>query len=66
MNFNKFIEDIKKMVKEYLGNDVQVQDKTVLKNNGVRLTGIVIIEEKQNCVPNIYLNGYYEQFKEWI
>ena len=64
MNFNKFIEDIKKMVKEYLGNDVQVQDKTVLKNNGVHLTGIVIMEGKQNCVPNIYLNGYYEQFKE--
>lgn len=64
MNFDKFIEEIKQMVKEYLGEAVRVEDKTVLKNNGVKLTGIVIMEGKQNCIPNIYLNGYYEQFKE--
>lgn len=63
MNFESFIEEIKKMVKEYLGDGVRVEDKSVLKNNGIRFTGIVILKEKQNCVPNIYLNGYYEQYK---
>ncbi len=63
MNFESFIEEIKKMVKEYLGDTVRVEDKSVLKNNGIRFTGIVILKEKQNCVPNIYLNGYYEQYK---
>ena len=63
MNFENFIEEIKKMVKDYLGDNVRVEDKTVLKNNGIRFTGIVILKEKQNCVPNIYLNGYYEQYK---
>lgn len=64
MSFNKFIEEIKHMIKEYLGEKVKVDQKTVLKNNGVRLTGIVIMEGKENCIPNIYLNNYYDQFKE--
>lgn len=63
MNFEKFISEIKKMVKEYLGNEVKVEDKSVLKNNGVKFTGIVILKENQNCVPNIYLNGYFEQYQ---
>lgn len=63
MNFEIFIKEVKHMVKEYLGKEVRVEDKTVLKNNGVRLTGIVIMESEYNCVPNIYLNNFYEQFK---
>ena len=63
MSFEKFIMEIKKMVKEYLGNDVRVEDKSVLKNNGVKFTGIVILKQNQNCVPNIYLNGYFEQYQ---
>lgn len=63
MNFENFITEIKKMVKEYLGNDVKVEDKSVLKNNGVKFTGIVILKQNQNCVPNIYLNGYFEQYQ---
>lgn len=63
MSFENFITEIKKMVKEYLGEEVKVEDKSVLKNNGVIFTGIVILKENQNCVPNIYLNGYYEQYK---
>ena len=63
MNFEIFIKEVKQMVKEYLGDTVRVEDKTVLKNNGVKLTGIVIMEGEHNCVPNIYLNNYYEQFK---
>lgn len=64
MNFSEFMKEIKQMVKEYLGEDIKVEEKTVLKNNGVRLTGIIIMEGETNCIPNIYLNGYYEQFKE--
>ena len=64
MNFENFIMEIKKLVKEYLGEEVKVEEKTVLKNNGVKFSGIVIIKEHQNCVPNIYLNGYFEQYKK--
>lgn len=63
MNFENFIKEVKIMVKEYLGDDVRVEDKTVLKNNGIKLTGIVILKERQNCVPNIYLNGYFKQYQ---
>lgn len=64
MNFENFIEEIKKMVKDYLGENVRVEDKTVLKNNGVKFTGIVILKENQNCVPNIYLNSYFRQYEK--
>lgn len=64
MNFKNFIEEIKRMLKEALGDSFTVEEKTVLKNNGVKLTGIVIMEGEQNCVPNIYLNAYYDQFKD--
>jgi len=64
MNFENFIIEVKKLVKEYLGDKVKVEEKTVLKNNGVKYIGIVILMEHQNCVPNIYLNGYFEQYKQ--
>ena len=64
MNFKNFVEEIKLMLKESLGDSFTVEEKTVLKNNGVKLTGIVIMEGEQNCVPNIYLNAYYDQFKD--
>ena len=63
MSFENFIMEIKKMVKDYLGQDVTVEEKSVLKNNGVKFNGIVILKENQNCVPNIYLDDYYEQYK---
>ena len=64
MNFENFIMEIKKLVKEYLGEEVRIEEKTVLKNNGVKFVGIVILKEEQNCVPNIYLNGYFEQYRQ--
>lgn len=63
MNFKQFIQEIKETVKEALGEKIVVEEKEVLKNNGVRLTGIVIVEGNANCVPNIYLNDYYKQYK---
>lgn len=63
MNFKQFIQEIKEKVHEVLGEKITVEEKEVLKNNGVKLTGIVIIEGNMNCVPNIYLNDYYKQYK---
>lgn len=51
MNFNEFIEEIKTIVKEFLGKDVKIEVKTVLKNNGVKLTGLVIMEGKTTVHP---------------
>ena len=39
MNFDNFIMEIKKLVKEYLGEEVRIEEKTVLKNNGVKFVG---------------------------
>lgn len=64
MNFNNFIKEIKETLKEFFGEEITIEEKTVLKNNGIKLTGIVIIENNKNCVPNIYLNDYYVQYQK--
>ena len=64
MNFEEFIEKIKQIIKENMGDDTRVESKKVLKNNGVTLTGVVILNENQNCVPNIYLDNYFEQYNK--
>jgi hypothetical protein len=36
----------------------------VHKNNGLNLDGLTIMSEESNIAPTIYLNGYYELYKE--
>ncbi len=64
MNYKKFLEEIKRKIKEYLGEETKIEEKSVLKNNGIRKSGIVILEEGQNCAPTIYLDEYFEQYND--
>lgn len=34
-----------------------------MKNNSVKLTGLVIVSKESNVAPNIYLESYYERYK---
>ena len=45
-----------------LGNRYSVRVTEVTKNNGVKLTGLVIKAPNQNISPTIYLNGYYQHY----
>lgn len=45
---------------EYAGAEVSLKD--VMKNNGKKLTGLLITTEDSRITPNIYLEGYYEQY----
>lgn len=62
MEFEQFIEKVKNAVTDFMGGEVTVEKREVLKNNGVLLKGLLIKEGENNCIPNIYLNEYYEQF----
>lgn len=42
--------------------DCKVRAVPVDKNNGVHLTGIVIMPEEQNVSPNIYMENFYEEY----
>ena len=42
--------------------DCKVRAVPVDKNNGLKLTGIVIMPEGKNLAPNIYMESFYEEY----
>ena len=53
MNFKEFTEKIVLLVRERLGDTYKVTLTKVLKNNDIRLTGIVIMKESDSMSPTI-------------
>lgn len=66
MNFNEFMDKIVALLKEKMGDTCTVTVTEVLKNNNVRLTGIVIKEETCSIAPTVYLEGPYKRYQEGI
>ncbi|HKM04099.1 MAG TPA: DUF5688 family protein [Lachnospiraceae bacterium] len=64
MEFNEFVEKVCKSVQEYMGEEVMVTINQVIKNNGICLEGMIIAEKDNNISPTIYLNGYFEEYRE--
>lgn len=64
MKYQQFLELIVDKVKSQMEENVEVGLHHVVKNNGISLDAIVMLHEKRNTAPNIYLNTYYEQYQE--
>ena len=64
MKFTVFMNLIKDRVQEKLGDAVRVRLRSVLKNNSVRLWGLIITEAGKNISPTIYLESYYEAYQK--
>lgn len=66
MDFDEFKEKIKDNIKNYLPMQYEkanVSLQSVVKNNDVQLTGLMIRLEENNIAPFIYLDRYYEQYQ---
>lgn len=63
MEYKEFQEKIKKCVQEFMGDNVNVQMKEVIKNNGIILYGLVVLEKECNIAPTIYLESFYKEYK---
>lgn len=66
MDYEKFKEVVIEHVQEYLPDtyaDAEISIHSVIKNNSVRLDGLMIKIPDSNIAPNIYLNHYYDQYK---
>jgi hypothetical protein len=46
----------------FYGDSANVQIRSVVKNNGVKLDGLTITECGSNISPAIYLNGFYSEY----
>ena len=67
MDFEEFTQQVAKEVKRFLPekyDDASVTLQEVTKNNDQQLTGLMIRTEDTNIAPNIYLEGYYEQYQD--
>lgn len=62
MEFKEFVEYVKNEVCDYLlqYNIDKVYVEEVRKNNGIKLTGLIIATKDETVYPNIYLEGYYK------
>ncbi len=64
MNYNEFVCAVKREVEELVGRDMRVELHTAMKNNGKERVGLAISEERVNVSPAIYLDEYYDMWKE--
>lgn len=62
MNFQEFVEKIAEEFSYKISGMVHIVP--VIKNNGVTLTGLTVTSEDTNISPTIYLDGYYEEYKQ--
>ena len=59
-----FAGTVKTAMEAYYGDEYKVQVNTVVKNNDLHLTGLTILSKGSNIAPTIYLENYYQMYKE--
>lgn len=64
MDFIQFTESVKKGLTDYFGKEAEITVTSVRKNNGVILTGIVVMEKGSHIAPTIYLESFYEEYRK--
>ena len=63
MNYDNFKQQILSGLKERLPN-ATLSIEPVLKNNAVHLDGLIILENETNISPTLYLNYYYDIYRD--
>ena len=63
MNYQQFVTTLKEKVTLILGNDLDIQMHTALKNNGNERIGLTISDKQINISPTIYLEEYFRHYQ---
>ena len=63
MEFTSFKILVKEEIERRAGKDYSVRLNDVMKNNGVILSGLTVMQDDSNISPTIYLNNYYEAYE---
>lgn len=64
MKIHTFIYEILQKMQEEMGENVKISLQDITKNNGVVLTGLTFVQKNVNISPTIYLEDFYEDYKE--
>lgn len=63
MGMETFCRELVDCLKEGMDGDVQISVHKTYKNNDICLHGILISYGNQQCVPSIYVDGYFQKYK---
>ncbi len=63
MDFKEFCNKVKKALEDYYGKEKEVEIRSVTKNNGIILQGLMVRGKDCNLAPTIYLESFFEQYK---
>ena len=66
MEYREFLENVRKEVESRYDSNVSVPLNHVMKNNGTELDGITIMEKDKNIAPTIYINSFYDRYREGV
>ncbi len=62
MTYQEFQETLLEQIKALFSENTQIQIKTIMKNNSLKLDSLIITEDGCNISPTIYLNYYYNEY----
>lgn len=62
MEFTSFITILKEEIEKKVGEEGSVKLQEVIKNNGIKLCGLTVLQHDSNISPTIYLNNYYDAY----
>lgn len=63
MHFDEFNEQVVKSLEECF-SDCKVELKPVVKNNGIKLTGVYVFQEDSEVAPCIYSESYWDMYRQ--
>ena len=64
MDFKEFTEKVKKGLEELANGETEVVVEERLKNNGLKLTGISMLQKGESVSPVVYMEPFYKHYKE--
>ena len=64
MEYNEFCQKVTKEVSRMLGKTYSVRQEKVVKNNQIEYQAIVISKNQVRIAPTIYLESYYNDYKD--
>ena len=62
MEYGSFVDAVRELVTELAGENVQVTEVQMDKNNGVVRKGLMIKHKDSNMAPTVYLEEFYQEF----
>lgn len=69
LSFKEFQEYVEMNLEQHISpayKNAKISLNEVVKNNGTVLHAITVLPEGQNVAPNVYLDGYYENYKQGL